>query len=176
MGTSTRGTTARSDGVIRVLVLCTGNSARSILSEALINHLGQGRFEAHSAGSKPTGRVNPLALRVLQEQGVPTAGLRSKSWDEVSAPGAPAMDMVITGGDNAAGETCPLWPGPPARAHGGLPDPAAATGSEAEKLQAFRATARLIEGRVQRLVAMKDPLHENAVLERELRHIHAEAS
>ena len=176
MGTSTRGTTARSDGVIRVLVLCTGNSARSILSEALINHLGRGRFEAHSAGSKPTGRVNPLALRVLQEQGVPTAGLRSKSWDEFSAPGAPAMDVVITVCDNAAGETCPLWPGTPARAHWGLPDPAAVTGNEAERLEAFRATARLIESRVQRLVAMKDPLHENRQLEAELRRIHLEAT
>lgn len=170
MGTSTRDTTAPCN----VLILCTGNSARSILGEALINHHGGGRFRAHSAGSKPTGRVNPLALRVLQEQGIPTAGLRSKSWDEFSAPGAPVMDIVITVCDNAAGETCPLWPGTPARAHWGLPDPAAATGSDAEKLEAFRATARLIEGRVQRLVAMKDPLHENRQLESELRRIHLE--
>ena len=174
MATSTRGTTARSERVINVLVLCTGNSARSILSEALINHLGRGRFEAHSAGSKPTGRVNPLALRVLQEQGVPTTGRRSKSWDEFSAPGAPAMDVVITVCDNAAGETCPLWPGTPARAHWGLPEPAAVTGTETERLEAFRATARLIESRVQRLVAMKDPLHENRQLEAELRRIHLE--
>ncbi len=175
MATNTRGTTARSEGVINVLVLCTGNSARSILSEALINHLGQGRFRAHSAGSKPTGRVNPLALRALEERGVPTTGLRSKSWDEFSAPGAPAMDIVITVCDNAAGETCPLWPGTPARAHWGLADPAAATGSDDEQLSAFRDTLRRVEARAARLVAMKDPLHENRQLESELRRIHLEA-
>ena len=174
MATSTRGTTAPSD-VINVLVLCTGNSARSILSEALINHLGQGRFRAHSAGSKPTGRVNPLAVRALEERGVPTAGLRSKSWDEFSAPGAPVMDIVITVCDNAAGETCPLWPGTPARAHWGLADPAAATGSEEQRLAAFRDTLRQVEARAARLVAMKDPLHENRQLESELRRIHLEA-
>lgn len=175
MGTSTRGTTARCDDVIDVLVLCTGNSARSILAEALINHLGQGRLRAHSAGSQPAGRVNPLALRVLAERGVPTAGLRSKSWDEFGAPGAPVMDIVITVCDNAAGETCPLWPGTPARAHWGLPDPAAVTGSEAGKIEAFRETARQVEARVARLVAMKDPLHENRQLESELRRIHLES-
>ncbi len=160
---------------LHVLVLCTGNSARSILSEALINHLGQGRLRAYSAGSKPAGRVNPLALRVLAERGIAVAGLRSKSWDEFSAPGAPVMDMVITVCDNAAGETCPLWPGSPARAHWGLADPAAATGSEDERLRAFRDTLRHVEARAERLVAMKDPLHENRQLEAELRRIHLEA-
>jgi arsenate reductase len=174
MATSTRDTIARSE-VINILVLCTGNSARSILSEALINHLGQGRFRAHSAGSKPTGRVNPLALRALEERGVPTAGLRSKSWDEFSAKGAPVMDIVITVCDNAAGETCPLWPGTPARAHWGLADPAAVTGSEDQRLAAFRDTLRQVEARAARLVAMKDPLHENRQLESELRRIHLEA-
>jgi len=172
MVTSTRGTTTR---WISVLILCTGNSARSILAEALINHHGAGRFRAHSAGSKPAGRVNPLALRALAERGIPVEGLRSKSWDEFGAPGAPVMDMVITVCDNAAGETCPLWPGTPARAHWGLADPAAVTGSEAQKLAAFRDTLRQVEARVARLVEMKDPLHENRQLESELRRIHLEA-
>jgi len=161
--------------MINVLILCTGNSARSILAEALINHLGQRAFRAHSAGSKPAGRVNPLALRVLAERGVPTAGLRSKSWDEFGARDAPVMDIVITVCDNAAGETCPLWPGSPARAHWGLADPAAVTGSEAQRLEAFRDTLRQVEARAARLVAMKDPLHENRQLESELRRIHLEA-
>jgi len=161
--------------MFNVLVLCTGNSARSILGEALINHLGGGRFHAHSAGSKPAGKVNPLALRVLEERGVPVAGLRSKSWDEFAARGAPVMDLVITVCDNAAGETCPLWPGMPARAHWGLEDPAAATGSEAQRLAAFRDTLRQVEARVARLVALKDPLHENRQLESELRRVHLEA-
>ena len=172
MGTSTRGTTAPCN----VLILCTGNSARSILGEALINHLGGGRFRAHSAGSKPAGKVNPLALRVLAERNIPVAGLRSKSWDEFGAPGALRMDMVITVCDNAAGETCPLWPGSPARAHWGLADPAAVAGSEAQRLAAFRDTLRQVEARVARLVGMKDPLHENRQLESELRRIHLEAS
>lgn len=158
-----------------VLVLCTGNSARSILAEALINHHGAGRFRAHSAGSRPVGRVNPLALRVLEEHGVPAAGARSKSWDEFSGAGAPPMDLVITVCDNAAGETCPLWPGTPVRAHWGLPDPAAAAGDDAQRLQAFREAYRRIEARVKRLVAMHDPLHENRQLESELRRIHLEA-
>ena len=171
MGTSTRGTTAPCN----VLILCTGNSARSILGEALINHHGVGRFRAYSAGSKPAGKVNPLALRVLEERGVPAAGLRSKSWDEFAAPGAPRMDMVITVCDNAAGETCPLWPGTPARAHWGLADPAAVTGDEARRLAAFRDTLKQVEARVARLVELKDPLHENRQLESELRRIHLEA-
>ena len=160
---------------IDLLVLCTGNSARSILCEALINHLGQGRFRAQSAGSKPTGQVNPCALRVLEEHGVPTAGLRSKSWDEFGRSDAPVMDLVITVCDNAAGETCPLWPGTPARVHWGLPDPASVAGTDAQKLQAFRETYRQVEARAKRLVAMRDPLHENRQLESELRRIHLEA-
>ncbi|MGQ0587189.1 MAG: arsenate reductase ArsC [Gammaproteobacteria bacterium] len=175
MARNTRDTTARSERAINVLVLCTGNSARSILAEALINHHGGGRFRAHSAGSKPAGQVNPLALRVLEEMRVPTTGLRSKSWDEFAGDGAPRMDMVITVCDNAAGEICPLWPGTPARAHWGLADPATVTGSEADKLAAFRETARLIEVRARRLVVMRDPLHENRQLESELRRIHLEA-
>ena len=173
MATSTRDTTAPSD-TINVLVLCTGNSARSILSEGLINQLGAGRFRAYSAGSKPAGQVNPLARRVLEERGIDTATLRSKSWDEFSGPGAPHMDIVITVCDSAAGETCPLWPGTPARVHWGLADPSRAKGSNRQKLDAFRATARRIEARVKRLVAMKDPLHQNRQLEAELKRIHLE--
>lgn len=158
-----------------VLVLCTGNSARSILAESLINYLGGGRFRAWSAGSRPAGQVNPLALRVLQDHGIVADGARSKSWDEFSGPDAPRMDLVVTVCDNAAGETCPLWSGTPARIHWGLPDPAAVTGNEAGRLQAFQDTFGLLRRRVQRLVALKDPLHENRQLEAELARIHLEA-
>ena len=159
-----------------VLVLCTGNSARSILAEALINHLGHGRFRAYSAGSKPAGKVNPYALRVLQEMKVSAPAARSKSWDEFAGPDAPKMDLVITVCDNAAGETCPLWPGTPAKVHWGLHDPATVTGTDEQRVQAFRDTYRLLDARVRRLVALRDPLHENRQLEAELRRIHIEAS
>lgn len=145
------------------------------MAEALINQLGAGRFRAHSAGSNPAGRVNPLALRVLKEQGVPAAEARSKSWDEFAGPAAPRMDLVITVCDSAAGETCPLWPGAPVKVHWGLPDPAAAAGSEQQKIEAFRRTYALLEQRIGRLVALRDPLHENRQLEMELRRIHLEA-
>lgn len=122
---------------IKVLFLCTGNSARSILSEALMNALGAGRVRAFSAGSRPAGAVNPLALQLLRENRLPTDDLRSKSWDEFAAPGAPAMDFVFTVCDNAAGEVCPLWPGQPITAHWGVPDLAGVQGDEATRRRAF---------------------------------------
>ena len=141
---------------LHVLFLCTHNSARSILAEAVLNHLGGGRFIAHSAGSSPRAnqQPNPLGLQVLREAGISTAGLRSKSWDEFATVDSTVMDLVITVCDNAAGETCPLWPGHPAVAHWGYADPSAGTGTDAEKLQAFRHTLQLLQQRLQRLVAL----------------------
>lgn len=121
-----------------VLFLCTGNSARSVMAEAQLNHRGAGRFRAFSAGSHPTGRVNPLTLKTLEAAGLPIADLRSKSWDEFAAPGAPKMDFVFTVCDNAAGEVCPVWPGQPMTAHWGFADPAAFEGPEAEALACFK--------------------------------------
>jgi arsenate reductase len=137
-----------SDRIYNVLFLCTGNSARSILAEALLNRDGHGRFKAYSAGSHPNGRVNPHALELLQRLGFDTAQLRSKAWDEFAAPGAPELDFVFTVCDNAAGEVCPVWPGQPMTAHWGLPDPAAVEGSDIDKANAFRETFRALERRI----------------------------
>jgi len=120
-----------------VLFLCTGNSARSILAEVMLNAMGGQRFRAYSAGSHPKGEVNPHALRLLAKNRLPTEGLRSKSWDEFAAPGAPSLHFVFTVCDDAAGEVCPIWPGQPVSAHWGIPDPAAATGTDAEIDRAF---------------------------------------
>ena len=136
---------------IRVLFLCTHNSARSILAEALLNHLGRGRFQAYSAGSSPRDnqQPNPLALRTLEKAGISTQGLNSKSWDVFATPDAPKMDLVITVCDNAAGEACPYWPGQPATAHWGYADPSETQGSEAEKLAAFAQTLHQIKHRLE---------------------------
>jgi arsenate reductase len=137
-----------------VLFLCTGNSARSILAESLLNHLGQGRFRAFSAGSYPKGAVHPLALELLGQEGLPITNLRSKSWDEYAAPEAPPIHFIFTVCDNAAGEACPVWPGKPASAHWGIPDPAAVEGSEGERRQAFRRAFNSLGARIRRLIAL----------------------
>jgi len=124
--------------IYNVLVVCTGNSARSILGEVLFNAFGRGRFVAWSAGSKPAGKVNPFALELLQQSGHSIEGLRSKSWDEFAVPGAPNIDFIFTVCDNAAGETCPIWPGKPATAHWGIPDPAHVEGGDEVKRAAFK--------------------------------------
>ena len=133
---------------MNVLFLCTGNSARSILAESLLNHWGRGQFKGYSAGSFPKGQVHPMAVDLLTRMGQPTDGLRSKSWDEFAAPGAPQMDYIFTVCDQAAGEVCPIWPGHPVTAHWGLADPAAATGTAAEQALAFREAFRILESRI----------------------------
>jgi arsenate reductase len=135
--------------IYNTLFLCTGNSARSILSEAILNRVGKGRFRAYSAGSHPTGSVNPVALEILGERGYALSELRSKSWDEFAAPGAPALDFIFTVCDDAAGEACPAWPGQPMTAHWGLPDPAAFDGPAEEKRCAFRRTYVVLERRIE---------------------------
>jgi len=142
------------DKIYNVLVLCTGNSARSILGEALFNSLGKGRFRAYSAGSKPAGCVNPLALELLQRQGHDISGLRSKSWDEFAAPGAPQFDFIFTVCDNAAGETCPIWPGKPATAHWGIPDPAHVEGGDEAKRAAFKKAYEQLARRIQLFMSL----------------------
>jgi arsenate reductase len=135
-------------GIYNVLFLCTGNSARSILAESLLNHWGGGRFRAFSAGSFPKGEVHPLALQLLQDANLPAQGLRSKNWDEFATPGAPAIDFIFTVCDNAAGEVCPIWPGKPMTAHWGIPDPAATQGTDLQKRFAFREALRSLETRI----------------------------
>ena len=136
------------DRPFNVLFLCTGNSARSIMAEAILNKLGQGKFHACSAGSQPKGKLSPHAIELLRSLGYDTSGFRSKSWDEFAKPGAPALDFVFTVCDNAAGETCPLWPGQPMTAHWGIPDPAAARGSPAEIALAFKDAYRMLFQRI----------------------------
>lgn len=137
-----------------VLFLCTGNSARSILAESLLNQSGEGRFRAFSAGSYPKGAVHPLALELLKKEGLPITNLRSKSWDEYAAPGAPPIDFIFTVCDNAAGEACPVWPGKPTSAHWGIPDPAAVEGSVRERRQAFRSAFDSLAARIERFIAL----------------------
>jgi arsenate reductase len=154
--------------VYNVLFLCTGNSARSILAEAALNHWGRGRFRGFSAGSFPKGRVHPLSLDLLRSCGLPTDVLRSKSWDEFARPGAPAMDFIFTVCDQAAGEVCPVWPGKPVTAHWGQPDPAAAEGSEEQRRQAFRDAFSALEARIKLLTALPLETLDQLALNREL--------
>jgi arsenate reductase (thioredoxin) len=154
-----------------VLFLCTGNSARSILAESILNHLGDGRFKAFSAGSFPKGQVHPLALELLSRMNLPTANLRSKSWDEYAAPGAPPLDFIFTVCDNAAGEVCPIWPGKPTSAHWGIADPAATEGSEVEKAAAFRKAFKELETRIKLFTALPLGSLDNISLKAKLREI-----
>ena len=136
------------------LFLCTGNSARSVMAEAILSKLGQGKFRAFSAGSQPKGEVNPHTIRLLQSLGYETSAYRSKSWNEFAKPGAPSLDFVFTVCDNAAGETCPFWPGQPMTAHWGVPDPAEATGSEGEIALAFKDAYRMLHQRIAIFVSL----------------------
>ncbi|TNE33931.1 MAG: arsenate reductase ArsC [Alphaproteobacteria bacterium] len=158
------------------LFLCTGNSARSILGEAILNRLGKGWFHAFSAGSTPAGKVNPNAIALLMQQGYITDDLRSKSWDEFAAPGASKMDFVITVCDNAKGEVCPIWPGQPMTAHWGIPDPAAVEGSPAEIAAAFRTAYRQLFNRIEQFLALPLKSIDRISLHRQLQEIGAETS
>jgi arsenate reductase (thioredoxin) len=163
-----------SDSVQQVLFVCTGNSARSVLAEGLLNHLGGGRFLAHSAGSHPTGVVNPWAIATLQALGVPQQPWRSKSWDEFDGqrnPAAPQLDFVFTVCDSAAGEVCPFWPGQPMTAHWGLPDPAAVEGSDDDKRRAFMNTALALKRRIELMLALPVERLDAMSLQKRLRDI-----
>lgn len=151
-----------------VLFLCTGNTARSILAERLLAHHGAGRFHAHSAGSFPKGEVHPLTLKLLAEQGIPIGEARSKSWDEFAAPGAPQMDFIVTVCDAAAGEACPLWPGQPVTAHWGVPDPAAAEGTEAQRMLAFREAFAVLERRITLFTSLKLDALDSVAIRRDV--------
>ena len=153
---------------MNVLFLCTGNSARSILAEAYLNAAGRGRFIAYSAGSHPTGKVNPFALELIEKNRFPGAGLRSKSWDQFSKPGAPKLDFVFTVCDNAAGEVCPLWPGQPISAHWGIADPAAVGGSEHDKRRAFLRAFTELSTRINLFLSLPLDKPDRLVLQKKL--------
>ena len=159
------------DRPCNVLFLCTGNSARSILAEALINHWGRGRFVGHSAGSSPKGKVHPIALELLEHLNMPTAGMRSKSWDEFAKPGAPELDFVFTVCDNAAAEECPVWPGQPMTAHWGVADPAAVEGSDTDQWLAFRQAFRELESRIKIFTSLPIKSLDRVKLQERLREI-----
>jgi arsenate reductase len=154
-----------------VLFLCTGNSARSVIAEALMNKEGQGRFKAYSAGSMPTGRVNPHVRPIVESCGYQVEDFRSKSWEEFATPGAPPLDFIFTVCDNAAGEVCPIWPGQPMTAHWGVPDPAAVEGSEAEIGAAFSETARLLGNRIRLFLSLPFASLDKMSLQTKLREI-----
>ena len=154
--------------VFNVLFLCTGNSARSILAEAILNSLGKSRFRAFSAGSHPKGEVNRFAIELLRKQGLDVSGLRSKSWDEFAAPGAPHLDFVFTVCDNAAGEVCPIWPGQPMTAHWRIEDPAAVEGSDEEKRSAFSTASRLLQNRISLFTSLRFARLDELAIKRKL--------
>jgi arsenate reductase len=156
---------------MNVLFLCTGNSARSIMAEAILNHRGAGRFSAYSAGSHPSGSVRPEALAQLAKAGLPTTGLRSKSWDEFAAPNAPKLDFVFTVCDSAAAEQCPFWPGQPMTAHWGIPDPAAVTGSPEQIARAFATAFATLERRISLFLALPISTLEKLSLQQALNKI-----
>lgn len=160
-----------SERPLNVLFLCTGNSARSVIAEAVLNKLGRGKFRAYSAGSQPKGAVNPNTLRLLQGLGYDTSALRSKSWLEFSKPGAPEFDFIFTVCDDAAGETCPVWPGKPMIAHWGIPDPAAAQGSPGEIATAFNLAAKLLTQRISIFAALPFEKLTALALQNKLREI-----
>ncbi|MFA6264818.1 MAG: arsenate reductase ArsC [Pseudolabrys sp.] len=162
-----------SDHVFNVLFLCTGNSARSVIGEAILNRAGQGRFKAYSAGSHPKGQVNPYTLDLLRNFNHDVSQLRSKSWTEFAQPGAPELDFVFTVCDDAAGESCPIWPGQPMTAHWGIPDPAAATGSEAEIALAFKDAYRMLNRRIELFLALPLAKLDKLVLQKRLKDIGA---
>jgi arsenate reductase len=157
--------------VYTVLFLCTGNSARSILAECILNREGRGRFQAFSAGSHPKGQVHPNALALLKKMNHPTTSLRSKSWDEFAGPGAPNLDFVFTVCDNAANEVCPIWPGQPMTAHWGVPDPAAAEGGDAERHLAFADAYRMLSNRISVFASLPLGSLDRLTLQRQLREI-----
>ena len=160
-----------SDRPYNVLFLCTGNSARSILAEALINHWGRGSFVGYSAGSFPKGKVHPIALDLLEHLNMPTEGMRSKSWDEFAKPGAPQLDFVFTVCDNAAAEECPVWPGQPMTAHWGVADPAAVEGSDTDKWLAFRQAFHELESRIKIFTSLPIKSLDRVKLQERLREI-----
>ena len=157
--------------VYNVLFLCTGNSARSIMAEVMLNQLGGGRFKAYSAGSHPNGAVNPYAIEMLKGVGLDPGGVRSKAWEEFAQPGAPRMDFILTVCDNAAGEVCPVWPGKPMSAHWGVADPAAVEGDEGRKRAAFREAALILRRRVELLTALPDSKLDRLTTQARLREI-----
>lgn len=159
------------DKIFNVLFLCTGNSARSIMAEGLLNHLGQGRFQAFSAGSHPTGKVNPFALDCLDRHAIPVGEPRSKSWDEFAQPGAATLDFVITVCDNAAGEVCPAWPGQPITAHWGVFDPAADEGNDDQKRMAFSKAFAILQRRISLFASLNPASLERLALQQHVRDI-----
>lgn len=159
-----------------VLFLCTGNSARSVLAESLLNHWGRGAFIAHSAGSHPKGQVHPIAIELLKHMRMPADGLRSKSWDEFAVAGAPPLDFVFTVCDNAAGEVCPVWPGQPITAHWGVADPAAVEGSDTDKWLAFRSAFRELESRIRIFTSLPIRSLDRVKLQQRVREIGAPAA